>query len=707
MKNIARAAVLAAAVPWLSGASPQAVEPIRLHPDNPHYFLWRGQPTVLVTSGEHYGAVLNPAFDYVTYLDTLQSDGLNLTRTFSGMYVEGWGPPWNTLNPPTGNYLCPWARSATPGYADGGNKFNLDAWDAAYFSRLKDFVAKAGQRGVVVELVLFCAMYGDAQWNLSPLKSTNNVNGVGTMAWNQVYDLGNAAMIARQDAMVAKIVTELNGYDNVYYEICNEPYFGNAGQAWHQHVADTIWNTESGLPNRHLIAHNIANGSTTVTNPIASVSVLNFHYSSPPDSVAQNYGLGRVIGFDESGFRGSGNDPYRKEAWDFIVAGGAVYDNLDWSFTDYAENGTSNDWDKSLGGGGPVIRDQLRILKDFIHGFDFVKMAPSNGVIVGGLPSGVPARVLAEAGQQYAIYLNGGSQANLQVDLPAGAYGAEWVNTKTGNVDHAEAFDHAGGARTLASPAYSGDIALRIVRSGVGPPPSGILREWWTGIAGTLVSDLTANAAYPANPSGRSLATSFEAPVNWADNTGTRMRGWVTAPATGDYVFWIASDDGGELWISTDANPANRTLIARVPGWTASREWGKYPEQQSLPIALAAGGRYYVEALQKEGGGGDNLAVRWQLPGGGIEAPIPGSRLAPVDPLDSDGDGTPDADELAAGTDPYDSANGGSGGGGGGGSSGGSGGCGLLGMEALLLLAWHGRVRRSRTRAGPLGPALV
>src|SRR6266850_3030112 len=61
---------------------------LALHPENPHYFLLRGKPTVLITSGEHYGAVLNLDFNYVKYLDTLQADGLNLTRTFTGAYVE-------------------------------------------------------------------------------------------------------------------------------------------------------------------------------------------------------------------------------------------------------------------------------------------------------------------------------------------------------------------------------------------------------------------------------------------------------------------------------------------------------------------------------------------------------------------------------------------------------------------------------------------
>src|SRR5205809_4498244 len=120
-----------------------AKAPLALHPDNPHYFLFQGKPAVLITSGEHYGAVLNLDFDYVKYLETLKADGLNLTRTFAGAYVEPQGAfkiAQNTLAPAAGRFICPWARSATPGYANGGNKFDLSTWDQAYFRRLKDFM---------------------------------------------------------------------------------------------------------------------------------------------------------------------------------------------------------------------------------------------------------------------------------------------------------------------------------------------------------------------------------------------------------------------------------------------------------------------------------------------------------------------------------------------------------------------------------------
>ncbi len=151
----------------VSAQAPEtAAEPIRLHPDNPHYFLFRGRPAVLISSGEHYGAVLNPDFDYLTYLNTLQAKGFNLTRIMNGTSREDpnsifWAGEQNTLAPRPGRYLAPWARIATPGYRGGGNKFDLDKWDEAYFQRLENFVREAGKRGIVVELSFFSA---DSQW---------------------------------------------------------------------------------------------------------------------------------------------------------------------------------------------------------------------------------------------------------------------------------------------------------------------------------------------------------------------------------------------------------------------------------------------------------------------------------------------------------------------------------------------------------------
>jgi hypothetical protein len=142
-----------------------------------------------------------------------------------------------------------------------------------------------------------------------------------------------------------------------------------------------------------------------------------------------------------------------------------------------------------------------------------------------------------------------------------------------------------------------------------------IVRQWWTSISGTAVNALTGSPDYPNNPTGTEVLDLFEGPTDWADNYGTRMYGWLIPPQSGDYTFWIAGDDASELWLSTDAEPANAAVIARVASWTNSQEWGKEAGQKSAAVKLQAGSKYFIQALQKEGTGGDNIAVSWQGPG--------------------------------------------------------------------------------------------
>jgi hypothetical protein len=161
-----------------------------------------------------------------------------------------------------------------------------------------------------------------------------------------------------------------------------------------------------------------------------------------------------------------------------------------------------------------------------------------------------------------------------------------------------------------------------------------VRREYWLGIGGSAITDLTSSPSYPGNPSGVDFPTLFEGPVNWADSYGSRIRGYVHPPVTGEYIFYIASDDQGQLFLSPDEYPASKQLIATEPQWGASRDWtgtNRRPNRENIsaPVYLEAGRKYYIETLQKEGGGGDHVAVAWQLPGGALEGPIPGSRLSP------------------------------------------------------------------------------
>jgi predicted esterase len=126
------------------------------------------------------------------------------------------------------------------------------------------------------------------------------------------------------------------------------------------------------------------------------------------------------------------------------------------------------------------------------------------------------------------------------------------------------------------------------------------------------------------------ILSRFEIPTDAADDYGTVVRGYVVPPVSGDYIFWIASDDNSILYLSSTSDPKHARPIARVGGWTPPRAWDASPEQRSEPVKLEAGKRYYIEAIHREGGGGDHLAVGWQLPDGSQERPLPGHRLLPA-----------------------------------------------------------------------------
>jgi hypothetical protein len=156
--------------------------------------------------------------------------------------------------------------------------------------------------------------------------------------------------------------------------------------------------------------------------------------------------------------------------------------------------------------------------------------------------------------------------------------------------------------------------------------------ERWENLPGSQIADLITKDAFRGTPQRREAVRALESPRNSGDNYGERIRGYLVAPASGDYTFWLTSDDDGELWLSSGEDPGLRSRIASISGaWAPPDQWEQTPSQKSRRIRLEAGRRYYFEALHKEGSGEDHLAVRWQLPDGKIESPIPGMRLLPFD----------------------------------------------------------------------------
>ena len=158
----------------------------------------------------------------------------------------------------------------------------------------------------------------------------------------------------------------------------------------------------------------------------------------------------------------------------------------------------------------------------------------------------------------------------------------------------------------------------------------------WNNISGTNLSDLKNDPRYPNNPDVVETVTAFAWNGTDADNYGGRIEGWVYVPATGDFTFWLNTDDQGELWLSTDDDPDNVRLIAVETTYRDLNSWGT-GEEQSAPIPLVGGERYYMMALWKEGGGGDHCQVAWQGPGVPARVVIPGTFLSPYEPLSAYG----------------------------------------------------------------------
>jgi hypothetical protein len=465
-------------------------QPLRLHPQNPRWFEWRGKATALITSAEHYGAVLNLDFDFEEYLETLRRDGMNYTRIFAGTYVEppgAFGIKQNTLAPAPGRFMAPWSRSDQSGYAGGGNKFDLETINPDYLERLRDFVRQADACGVVVELTFFCSTYAEPQWSLHPLNPVNNIQAYEVADWKKINTMEtNPDILEIQKALVVRLTKELNDFDNLFFEIQNEPWADNheigelinpyvfdykkwansveitlpTAVKWQREIAQVIVDTESELTKQHLIAQNIANFKFSVhaEDLVPQASILNFHYAYP-ELVGLNRGWQRVIGYDETGFAGEKDQTYRRQAWNFVMSGGALFNNLDYSFAVGNERG--NAVNKAPGGGSEALRKQLKTLSQFLHQFELEKLNPDSSVVLHA--PGVTTRALSCPGHQYAIYVEGRRPDEVVLNLTPANYSFEWLDVVSGEIVK-RGEQPMDDSTELACPDSGTDFALCIQR---------------------------------------------------------------------------------------------------------------------------------------------------------------------------------------------------------------------------------------------------
>mgnify|MGYP001059432979 CR=1 FL=1 len=418
---------------------PNNGSPVRLHPDNPRYLLYRGKPLVLITASEHYGAVLNRNFDYVRYLNEAADKAMTNSRCFL-LFRELEGLPHNPhspCKPVPADYVAPFKRTG-PGYApDGYPRFDLDQWDDEYFTRLHDYLSEASRRGIVVELTLFSNSYGSNVWELNPFNIKNNVNGVGDIAWQSYTSMLDEGLFARQAAYVRKVVREVNAYDNLYFEICNEPFGDHPGHAsveqvvaWHDALRGVIREEEARLPKRHLVfqvpveAHRMGSelDGLADNSDVDAINLHDYHWLYYRGQAFHQLGrfmqkdtklrgiqhlwttchaVAKPLMFDEDNAATNARDEqawtlHRKRAWTTVCSGGH-YDMIDFSIqAGGGEAGTP--------ASRATIRTWLKHLSTFIHGIDFIHATPVAG-FCAGQPRDTWVSVLANPGREYVLYV--------------------------------------------------------------------------------------------------------------------------------------------------------------------------------------------------------------------------------------------------------------------------------------------------------------
>ena len=487
----------------------QQFTPIRIHPNNPKRFEFRGKPLVFITATEHYGAILNRKFDFERYLADMADKRMTLTREFM-LYREIETPknPMSALKPPPPDYVAPYARTGPGTATDGLPMFDLDRWNPEFFERLHKFLGLASEHGIVVEIVLFSNTYGGREWALNPLNKANNTSDVEEIEWRDYTTSRHPKVFERQAAFVRKIVEETNRYDNIFYEICNEAAGYTPGDErnpsleevdhWQRSMAEVIRQAESKLPNKHLIAGQEAlaypdwrqsPGGSFRSFP---VDIVNVHPLPGMRYAEKTYDMGQFeskqlklravrdfclatqcepkpLNLDEDNVANMFKDAegwtiHRKRAWTTLFCG-CHYDFIEFSILPGSETGSSESQ--------RCVRTWFKHLSEFIHSVDLAKARPLTELIKSRPPHTLES-VFGVKGEDYCIYLADSREigedgcgkpitGEIAMDLASGSYAVSYNSPTSGTGSPAEPLVGRDDTR-IAVPEFSHDIVIRITR---------------------------------------------------------------------------------------------------------------------------------------------------------------------------------------------------------------------------------------------------
>jgi hypothetical protein len=482
-------------------------EAVRIDPENPKYLWFRGHPLLLLSASEHYGSVINRPFDYQKYLADAVQHKMTMTRTFL-LYreLQSARNPSSPCKPESPDYLSPFVRTGPGKALDGEPIYDLDQWNPEYFDRLHRFLDLASKDGIVVELTVFSNTYSSEVWALNPLRAENNKQHVGTVDWEDYISLKNPELVRRQSAYARKIIQETAGYDNVYYEICNEPGGGIAGHAspadvdaWQAEMARVLRDEMQRLQRPHLLsgqqaftygAKNAFPQDGTFSNKI--FDVVNVHPLPNTQFDGQVYDMGnfmskelrldQVASFCQASFPRpkpvvldedntasmyrdlTGWTIHRKRAWAAALSG-CHYDYIDFSITVGSEQGTA--------ASQAAIRSWMQHLSEFLASFDYTHAALDSKWITH-YPEHVTVASMSVADRDFVAYLGDSREleapaagevltGRVSLSLPPGAYEVRLYSPVSG--EYSPAIEMMGGKpNEVILPPFRQDVVIRATR---------------------------------------------------------------------------------------------------------------------------------------------------------------------------------------------------------------------------------------------------
>jgi hypothetical protein len=412
---------------------------------NPRY-LTNGNGKALFLTGYHIQNNFkdrdsaNPpaAFDYTSYLDSLVANKMNFIRL--------WEWEESRLQKPDGSFVYEspqiYNRSTTSGAADGGKKFDLSSLNQAYFDRLKTKVEQARSRGIYVGVMLFNGWSANNYstdrhtWRYHPYNASNNVNAVngdtnGNDNGEEVDTLSISAITKLQEAYVNKLLATLKDEPNVIYEVANETLIG--ANTWQEHFVNFVQARDS-----HLIG---------MTSSFDTGSTANSDLdSSPADWIA--YGALRLNSTSDTYIANPPATSGRKVVIidsdhlgvDLLSSDGAT--TRGWVWKSFLRGYSVIQLDDSSGTSGLTEgRKAMRLAQSYASRIDLAHMTPQNS-------QSSTAYALVNSGKEYLVYQPGSGA--FTVNLPAGTYNYEWLNTRTGAVTSTGNVTAGGGNKSFS-----------------------------------------------------------------------------------------------------------------------------------------------------------------------------------------------------------------------------------------------------------------